>query len=341
MKWTKIWMDTTTEAMDLVVNLFVECGLEGVQIEDNVPLTKEEREAFFVDADELMPDLSADDGSCRVSSYVDEEADVSQIKRDLEEGFSSVAEFVDAGSGEVFVETVDDSQWLNNWKEYFKPFYAAEGIYIQPSWVNEDEEHEFVDAEGNPIEYERSKEGDLIVEIDPGTAFGTGAHETTKLCLNELKKYIKKEDAPCVLDVGCGSGILSIVSILLGAKEAVGTDIDPAAMDAAAFNSKANNVEEGRITVHLGNVLSEEELCKKLGDEKYDIVVANILADVIIPLTEIVHRFMKKEGYYIISGIINMKHDEVKAAIIENTHLTIVSEDTMGEWVSFVVKRTN
>lgn len=317
MKWIKIGIKTTTEAVDFISNLFDEIGLEGIQIEDNIPISEEDKEAMFID---ILPEIGPDDGTAFVSSYVEADRDIKPLVKEIEEGLEELKLFVNLGEANILVEETDDEDWLHNWKAFFKPFRVAEDIVIKPTWE----------------ELEERKEGDFIIEIDPGTAFGTGAHETTKLCILGLRKYITKETK--LLDIGCGSGILSIIGLKLGAKSAVLTDIDPAALIATNENLKVNQLSEQTYCVLQGNIIEDSILQNKVGIGVYDIVVANILADVIIPLSREVGQHLKEDGVFISSGIIYTKKQEVQEALIEN-NFHIIETNEMGDWVSFVAKK--
>lgn len=317
MKWTKFALETTTQAVDLVSNMLDELGIEGIEIEDKVPITEEEKKEMFID---ILPDLGEDDGKAIVSFYISDGEDKDSILSSVIEGLVELADFVEVGDMEIAVSVTEDKDWINNWKQYWKPFRVADDIIIKPTWET----------------LEEKKENDLVIEIDPGTAFGTGSHETTKLCIQGLRKYITDETV--LLDVGSGSGILSIIGLKLGAKSALGTDIDPNAIHAMYENAEVNGITEEEFVVKIGNIIDDQTLQEEVGMEKYDIVVANILADVIIPLSAEIGKHLKKDGLYITSGIINMKRDEVKEAI-EKNGFTIVEENEMGEWVSFVAKK--
>ena len=317
MKWTKFSLQTTTQAVDLVSNMLDELGIEGIEIEDKVPITEEEKKEMFID---ILPDLGEDDGKATVSFYISDDEDKDSILSSVKEGLVELADFVEVGDMEITVSETEDKDWINNWKQYWKPFRVADDIIIKPTWET----------------LEEKNENDLVIEIDPGTAFGTGSHETTRLCIQGLRKYITDETV--LLDVGSGSGILSIIGLKLGAKAALGTDIDPNAIHAMYDNAKVNGITEEEFTVKIGNIIDDKTLQEEVGMEKYDIVVANILADVIIPLTPEIRQHLKKDGLYITSGIINMKRDEVKEAI-EKNGFTIIEENVMGEWVSFVAKK--
>lgn len=319
MKWTKFTINTTTEAVDLISNMLAELEIEGIEIEDNIPITEEEKKIMFID---ILPDLAPDDGTAKVHFYRNPEDDVQTIVHKVEEGLTELSQFVDIGDGKITVSNTEDKDWINNWKEFFKPFRVAEDIIIKPTWETLTEK----------------KETDLVIEIDPGTAFGTGTHETTKLCILGLRKYIDHNTK--LLDVGCGSGILSIVGLKLGANHAVATDIDPLAISATCENVEVNGITSDQFIAYTGNIMEDQQLKEAVGMEQYDIVVANILADVIIPLSDVIGQHMKKGGLFISSGIIYMKKEEVKAAILKNG-FQIEEINEMGDWVSFVARKPN
>lgn len=316
MKWRKVSLVTTTDAVDLISCLFDELGFEGIQIEDHVPLSEEEKKSMYID---IVPDLEPDDGTAVISSYVDMELDTEELEKKIQEGLDELALFTDLGERKLSMEVTDDEDWINNWKAYFKPFRVTDDIVIKPTWET----------------LEEVNEGDIVVEIDPGTAFGTGSHETTKLCIQGMEEYMTSDTK--VLDLGCGSGILSIIGLKLGASLAVGTDIDPIAVGVAKENAEVNQIPEGKFQVFEGNVIEEEALQKEIGLEEYDVVVANILADVIIPLSAHVSKFMKEDAVFISSGIINIKKDEVEVALIQNG-FEIIKINQMGDWYSFIAK---
>ncbi len=330
MKWTKVEIDTITEAVDLIYVMLDDLGIEGIQIEDNIPLTEEEKEMMFID---FLPELPEDDGTAKVNFYVDVKGnnpdsdnesnkveDMEEFIKLVREGLEDIASRTDIGSGKITIEDTEDKDWLNNWKAFFKPFRVADDIIIKPTWET----------------LEDKKEEDIVVEIDPGTAFGTGSHETTRLCISALRKYIKEDRT--ILDVGCGSGILSIISLKLGAKHVTGIDIDKAAITATYENMEVNDISKDCIDVYAGNILEDKELQDKLDIKKYDIVVANILADVIMPLSDILKDVMAEDALFISSGIIDMKKDEVKERL-ERNGFTIIEVVQMGDWFSYVCKK--
>ncbi|MBQ3601400.1 MAG: 50S ribosomal protein L11 methyltransferase [Lachnospiraceae bacterium] len=318
MKYTKIALKTTTEAVDFVSNLFDELGLEGIQIEDNIPLSEEDKKAMYID---ILPELPEDDGSATVSSYFEpNKFDIEQLVNDIRNGLDEISNFVNIGEGTIEIDNTDDKDWINNWKAFFKPFRVADDIIIKPTWEN----------------LEHTEANDLVIEIDPGTAFGTGSHETTRLCILGLRKYINSTTE--LLDVGCGSGILSIIGLKLGAKHALGTDIDPNAVTATLENIEVNKISREQFTVLSGNIIEDAHLQQEVGLKKYDIVVANILADVIIPLSGTIQQHMKDDGLFISSGIINTKKLEVEQALLKN-NFEIIETNEMGDWVSFVTRK--
>lgn len=316
MKWVKLTLKTLAEAVELVSNMLSELGIEGIEVIDNVPITEEEKKAMFID---ILPELDTNDKTAFVTFYLNEDDNtdevVCNIKRELEE----LSTFVDVGEGSIEVSETEDVDWINNWKAYFKPFRVDDTIVIKPTWEVLTEQ----------------KDTDLVIEIDPGTSFGTGSHETTKLCILGLKKYLEPEMD--LLDVGCGSGILSIIGKKLKAGKVLATDIDPNAVLSAGENAAVNKVEN-EIEFISGDIISDQDIQNKAGFKCYDIAVANILADVIIPLSAEIGSHIKPGGLFISSGIINTKKEQVKGAILENG-FEIIEINEMGDWVSIVAKK--
>ena len=316
MRWNKFTIKTKTQAEEMIIYSLSELGIEGVEIEDKVPLTEEDKKQMFVD---IMPEGPEDDGTAYLSFYLEEEADTEKILADVKAELENLASFMDIGEGTIEGSQTEDKDWINNWKEYFHQFYVDD-ILIIPSWEKVKEE-------------DKDK---MILHIDPGTAFGTGMHETTQLCIRQLKKYVKKDTR--LLDVGTGSGILGILALMLGAAHVVGTDLDPCAVSAVEENKESNGIPREAFELMIGNIIDEKEVQDAAGYEKYDIVTANILADVLAPLTPVIVRQMKKGGVYITSGILVVKEEEVKKAVAE-AGLQVVEVTRQGEWVSITARK--
>ena len=317
MKWKKFTLETTTEAVDYLGSLFDDIGIQGMEIEDNVPLTEKETKGMFID---ILPELPPDDGSARVSFYLDDDDNAEEILAAVKEGLSELKTYVDIGAGTITASETEDKDWINNWKQYFKPF-TVDDILIKPTWE----------------EIPEGQEGKLLIQIDPGTAFGTGKHETTPLCIRQLKKYVK--DGMDILDVGTGSGILGITALKLGAGHVFGTDLDENAITAVHENLAANEIPEEKFDVLKGNIIDEKAVQDTAGYECYDIAVANILADVIILLQAEIAAHIKKGGLFITSGIIDMKEQAVLDAFAGNSAFEIVEVTRMGEWVSVTARK--
>ena len=320
MKWNKLTIETTTAAEDMLSYELQEMGIEGVEVEDHVPLTEEEKKIMYVD---LLPDeIAPDDGTARVSCYIDEKEDLQAAIAKIQAKIEELSAFLPMGSGKITLGETEEEDWINNWKVFFKPFRLDDNIVIKPTWET----------------LEDRRADDIVIEIDPGTAFGSGSHETTKLCISGLKKYVKGDTE--ILDVGTGSGILSIIGLKLGAGKALATDIDPNAIRATEENFEINGISKEMASVHRVNILDEEEaqsFYEMNGGKRYDIVVANILADVIIPLSAIVPALLKEDGIYITSGIINTMEEPVKEAILANG-FEILEINHMKDWVSIVAR---
>lgn len=316
MKWNRFTVKTLTEAEDIVICTLAEVGVEGVEIQDKQPLTEEDKAQMFVD---IMPEGPKDDGIAYLNFYLEEDADKDTILANVRAALEELKNYMDIGEATIEESQTEDKDWINNWKEYFHQFYVDD-ILIVPSW-------EEVKAE------DRDK---MILHIDPGTAFGTGMHETTQLVIRQLKKYVTKDTE--LLDVGTGSGILGIVALKLGAKHVVGTDLDPCAIPAVAENKEANQIPDTAFDMMIGNIIDDKEVQEKVGYEKYDIVAANILADVLLPLTPVITHQMKKGAYYITSGILDVKEDVVVDAV-KKAGLTLVEVTRQGEWVSVTARK--
>ena len=318
MKWTRIRIKTITDAEDIIISELYDLGLEGAQIEDKIPLSAWEKEQMFVD---IPPQAEEDDGIAYLSFFVEEDSDIDvedmieQVKVALED----MRDWCDIGEGSITVDETEDLDWINNWKKYFHQFYIDDLLVI-PSWEEVKEEDR----------------GKMILHIDPGTAFGTGMHETTQLCIRQLKKHITPTTK--LLDVGTGSGILAILALMFGADSAVGTDLDPCAVEAVKENMESNQIPQDKFSMMIGNIITEKEVQDKVGYECYDIVVANILADVLVPLTPVIVNQMKKGGIYITSGIIDDKEEVVKEAVLA-AGLEVLEVTYQGEWVSITARK--
>ena len=326
MKWKKYTIETTTQAEDYMAGMLGELGIEGIEIEDNIPLSKEDQADMFID---FLPELPPDEGISHVSFYVEEDgSDQTELLKNVKKGLEELRSMVEVGSGVISSSETEDLDWINNWKKYFSSF-TIEDILIKPTWEELKEE-------------DKDK---FLIEIDPGISFGTGKHETTQLCIRQLLKYIRgnadytpQNRTPKVLDVGCGSGILSIVALKLGAGAVVGTDLDADCMISTRENMEVNHLDASLGTFYVGNLIDDEELQQKVGNEEYDIVVANILADVIIPMAPVIPARMKKGGYFITSGIIDFKEQEVVDAI-RAAGLEVVEVNHQGEWVNVTARK--
>ena len=316
MKWNRFTIKTKTEAEDVIISALDDVGVEGVEIQDKQPLTETDKEQMFVD---IMPEGPSDDGIAYLNFYLEEDADVEEVLGRVKGALEEVKNYMDIGEGTITRSETEDKDWINNWKEFFHQFYVDD-ILIVPSWEEVKEE-------------DKDK---MILHIDPGTAFGTGMHETTQLVIRQLKKFVTKDTV--MLDVGTGSGILGIVALKLGAAHVVGTDLDPCAIPAVADNKEANEIKDETFDMLIGNIIDDKEVQDTVGYEKYDVVTANILADVLVPLTPVIVNQMKKGAYYITSGILDVKEDVVVQAVKE-AGLSLVEVTHQGEWVSVTARK--
>ena len=316
MKWDKFRLKTTTESEDLVSSMLMDLGISGIEIEDKIPLSQSDKEQMFVD---ILPEIAEDDGVAYISFYLeqgeDKEAILEQVRQELEE----MRSYADVGEGTIEESETEDVDWVNNWKQYFHQFYVDD-ILIIPSWE----------------EVKPEDEDKMIIHIDPGTAFGTGMHETTQLCIRQIRKYVKAGDQ--ILDVGCGSGILGMLALKFGAGYAVGTDLDPCAIEATHENMEVNGIQSEQYEVMIGNIIDDKNVQDEVGYEQYDIVVANILADVLVPLTPVIVNQLKPGAIYITSGIIDNKEETVVNCVKE-AGLEVVDVTYQGEWVSVTARK--
>ena len=316
MKWKSFRLKTTTQAEDIVSSMLADFGVEGVQIEDKIPLTAADKEQMFVD---ILPETEADDGIAYLSFYLEEDADTESILKNVRQELEEMSEFMDLGECSIEESETEDVDWVNNWKQYFHQFYVDD-ILIIPSW--EDVKPEDEDK--------------MVIHIDPGTAFGTGMHETTQLCIRQIRKHVTSDTE--ILDVGCGSGILGMLALKFGAKHSVGTDLDPCAIDATYENMEVNGISKDQYEVMIGNIIDDKAVQDKVGYECYDIVVANILADVLVALTPVIVNQLKKGGIYITSGIIDDKEETVVEAV-KKAGLEVLEVTYQGEWVSVTARK--
>ena len=315
-KWNRFTIKTKTEAEDVIISALADVGVEGVEIQDKQPLTETDKEQMFVD---IMPEGPADDGIAYLNFYLEEDTETAPVLERVRAVLEEVRGYMDIGEGTITESQTEDKDWINNWKEYFHQFYVDD-ILIVPSWEEVKEE-------------DKDK---MILHIDPGTAFGTGMHETTQLVIRQLKKFVTKDTQ--MLDVGTGSGILGIVALKLGAAHVVGTDLDPCAIPAVADNKEANDIKDETFDMLIGNIIDDKEVQDTVGYEKYDIVTANILADVLVPLTPVIVNQMKKGAYYITSGILDVK-EEVVVKAVKDAGLQLVEVTHQGEWVSVTARK--
>ncbi len=316
MKWNKFRLKTTTESEDIVSSMLMDLGIQGIEIEDKVPLTQLDKQQMFVD---ILPEIAADDGVAYISFYLEEEDDKESVLANVRAELEEMRTYLNVGECTIEESQTEDVDWVNNWKQYFHQFYVDD-VLIIPSWE----------------EVKPEDEDKMIIHIDPGTAFGTGMHETTQLCIRQIRKFVTPETT--ILDVGCGSGILGMLALKFGAKYSVGTDLDPCAIDATHENMEVNGIGKDQYEVMIGNIIDDKEIQDKVGYEKYDIVAANILADVLVPLTPVIINQLKKGGIYITSGIIDDKEETVVNAV-KAAGLEMLEVTYQGEWVSVTARK--
>ncbi|KNF09356.1 ribosomal protein L11 methyltransferase PrmA [Gottschalkia purinilytica] len=310
MKWIEVQIKTTTEAVEVVSNILYELGVGGLAIEDPNDIilqAKNEEDWDYIDPNLLDQKFEG----VIVKAYFPESEDLIDKIELIKQSIEKIPQYnLDKGLGEVSLSQVDEKDWEHAWKKYYKPKKIGERVVVKPSWEKYEEQDE-----------------DIVLELDPGMAFGTGTHETTILCIRELEKHVKSDHV--IVDVGCGSGILSVAAAKLGAKKVIGVDLDELAIKVSNENKKINNVDD-IIDIRHGNLLD-------VVDEKADIIVANIIAEVIVILTKDIKKVLTKDGLFIASGIILEKIDRVKNAL-EEDGLEVIDIITMGEWASIVSK---
>ncbi len=342
MKWIKFTLDTHTEAVDMLSYMLDEIGVEGIEIEDHIPLSESEKKKMYVD---ILPDPEENDGSAKIHFYMEpQNCDPDRVILQVQQIFQDISGYTNIGRGTVSLSETEDKDWMNNWKTFFKPFRASRCVIIKPTWEI-----------CNLPDYDPDR--DIVIDIDPGIAFGTGTHETTRLCIQALSDYDCRNKK--ILDVGCGSGILSIAALKLGAIAVTATDIDETAVKAAKENMNVNHIPPDSFRLYAGDLIGNvakdvsytfqdpSESCSTSVDSKilsvllgdgYDLAVANILADVIVPLSAVMPPHLKPGGLFITSGIIDTRADEVQQAMSDNG-FEILEKRTDGEWVCFVGKK--
>ncbi len=318
MKWMRFRLTTTVEAEDVVSSMMMDLGVEGVEIEDKIPISKEDLDAMYVD---IPPEVLEDDGIAYLSFYLEEGSEKAELLENIYRELEEMRSYIDIGEGTIEESLTEDLDWINNWKKYFHQF-TIDDILVIPSWED--------------VEVENSDK--MIIRIDPGTAFGTGMHETTQLCIRSIKKNMKGGER--ILDVGCGSGILGMLALKFGASYSVGTDLDACAIEATYENMTVNGLTQEQYEVISGNVIDEVAVQEQVGRELYDIVAANILTEVLVPLTPVVYNLLKPNGLYITSGIINCNgKEEVMKKRLEEVGFQVVEVTYQGEWVSITAKK--
>lgn len=342
MNWIKYQIHTTTNYADTIGGIICELGINGYEITDHVPLSEKKEKQMYTD---IPADMGYNDGSSILTFYTEapgnnnknffstgsslrdgrltqpEIINPDKLIEKIKKRINELQEFIPVTMPHIEYSIEDDNAWKDKWKENFKPFRIADDIIIKPTWEN-------IPDDASP--------DDIIVQIDPGSAFGTGTHATTRLCLLSLRDYITP--GTTILDAGCGSGILAISALLCGAQSAFCLDIDPAAVHATIENAAINHISQDRITALEANILEDGSIIKKAAAGYFDIAVANILADVIIPLSGHIGQYIKSNGLFISSGILAEKSDSVEEALIQN-NFKILKKNTLNEWVSFAARK--
>ncbi|AWH78142.1 50S ribosomal protein L11 methyltransferase [Clostridioides difficile] len=309
--WIEVTIKTTTEAVEPITNILYEQGAGGAVIEDPKDFLFQKKNELDWDYVEEEVFKKNEEDDVLIKTYVSEEKNVMEFVEIIKQKVLGLKDFgIDIGEGSVSLDQVNEADWANAWKAYYKPTKVGQRVVVKPTW-----------------EDYAMQDGDLIIELDPGMAFGTGTHETTSMCIRELEKYVNKDSK--VFDIGCGSGILAIAAAKLGAKEVVAVDLDEVAVKVAKENVLENKVEKSVSVMH-GNLT---DVIK----DKADVIVANIIADIIKILAKDVQNFMKEDAIFISSGIILDKVEEVKESLIENG-FEIVEVQKLGEWSAIVSK---
>lgn len=312
MNWTEVLIKVDAQSVEAVTEILYGLGAQGVAIDEPIDVEKlKEDELYWDYIDEKL--LEKNNEETKIMAYFSEE-DINLPEKivTIREKIKNLTQYgLSIGSGTVELSNVNQEDWESAWKQYFKPVHVTDRIVVKPEWE----------------EYEK-KEGEIVIEIDPGMAFGTGTHETTSMCINQIEKNLKNGDR--IIDIGCGSGILAMAAVLLGAKRATGVDLDPVAVRVANENIILNHLED-RIDIVQGNLT---EVIK----DKADIVVANIMADIILILLEDVREFIKDDGLFISSGIILEKREAVKQGLMDK-NFKIIEVETKGEWCAITAQK--
>ena len=317
MEWKRFTIHTTEEAEEPVTALLAELGIEAVEVTDKRPFSAEESGGLYGD---VVPEMPEDDHLAELSFYMEEDADCDSLLKELRSRLEALRNTMDIGSGRIEESVTREEDWINNWKDYFHSF-RVDDILIRPSW-----------------ESDKTEAGDasMVLEIDPGTAFGTGAHESTQLAIRALRKYLKSGDY--FLDIGTGSGILGIIALKSGASEVFGTDLDPNTLPAIEENLEANGLSDSNFVRVLGNIADDQAVREAAGFAHYDVVAANIIAEILSDITPQVPAHLKEGGYYITSGILE-GHEDIVISAAEKAGLRVTEINRLGEWMSIVFRK--
>ncbi|MDO4478194.1 MAG: 50S ribosomal protein L11 methyltransferase [Lachnospiraceae bacterium] len=319
MQWIKYTIHTTEEAEDLVTDALSVLGYDSVEIEDKAPISFEEQTGLFGD---VVPEMPEDDHLADISFYTEDTEDTETVIAKVTAALEGLREFIDIGEGTIVTSVTEDEDWVNNWKQYFHQF-TVDDILIIPSWE----------------EVEPENDAAMVLRIDPGTAFGTGKHDTTQLAIRALRKYIKAGDA--VLDIGTGSGILGIVALKSGAGKVFGTDIDTNILTAIEDNFRKNDIDPVTFPYVIGNIIDDEDTkaaARMISPEGYDICTANIIAEILKDITPAAFEQLKPGGIFITSGILD-GHEGVLEEALEKAGMAIVERTRMGDWYSYVARK--
>lgn len=322
MDWIKVSIFTTSQGIEPVSGRLYQLGISGIEIEDEQDFKnflKENKQYWDYVDDDLVRKM---EGETKVKTYVSDDTEGRELLLSIKSTLSELKKLDDSneyGRLEIEIDSMTEQDWANNWRQYFHPIEIGEKIIIKPEWEDLKEPTDRV-----------------VFNIEPGMSFGTGSHYTTQLCIEALEKYIKPDIK--MLDLGCGSGILSIISLLLGAEKAVAVDIDPNAVDTAYQNADRNNIDRSKYKVFSGNIVTDTDIQTEISKNKYEVIAANIVADVIIALAPAAKKYMTDDGVFITSGIITDRADDVKKVLEENG-FEIITVNQRKDWVSMVCRQ--